>query len=63
MIGVLLDQLGERVLVDPPDFGRDVVEGRIPAELLPRCGAPVLVIQRGPGVVALEGEWRARIAP
>lgn len=63
MVGILLDELGERLFVDPPDIRRDVVERLVSPQLLARCRPTALVGQRFLGIVALEGERRARVAP
>jgi hypothetical protein len=63
VVGVLLDEIGQRLFVDLTDVRRDVVERGIAAELLAWCGPPVLVGERLLGVVTLEGERSARIAP
>lgn len=63
VVGVLLDQLGQRLLVDLTDIGRDVVERRVTAQLLAGRGPAVLLGQGLLGIIALEGERRARVAP
>jgi hypothetical protein len=63
VVGVLLDQLGQRLLVDLTDIGRDVVERRGTAQLLAGRGPAVLLGQGLLGIIALEGERRARVAP
>jgi hypothetical protein len=63
MVGVFFDEFGQRLFVDLTDVGRDVVEGLVPPQLLARRGAAALIGERFLGLVALEGEWRSRIAP
>ncbi|MEZ5245823.1 MAG: hypothetical protein R2707_12040 [Acidimicrobiales bacterium] len=63
MVGVLLDEIGECLLVDLSDIGRDVVEGGIAPKLFAWRRPTALVGERFLGIIALEGEWRSRIAP
>lgn len=63
VVGVLFDEIGQCLLVDLADFGRDVAERRIAAQLLTGCGPTVLVGKRLLDIVPLEGERRARVAP
>jgi hypothetical protein len=63
VLTVLLDQLGQRSLVDLADLGGDVVERVVAAELFARCRPPGLVGERLAGIVTLEGQRRPGSAP
>lgn len=63
VFAVLLDQFGQRGLIDPADLGRDVVERLVAPELFPRSCPPRLVGEGLAGVFAFERQWRTGSAP
>gem|GEM_PF-2293013 len=55
MIGVFLDQLGQRLIVNLAYLGADLVKLRIACQLWARCCAAVIVSECLTGVVTFDG--------
>ena len=63
MVGIFVDEIGEGVVVDLSYLGADLFELRISSELGSRGGAAVVVPDGLAGVVALQGQGDAGVAP
>ena len=63
MVGIFVDEIGEGVVVDLSYLGADLFELRIASELGSWGGATVVVLDGLAGVVALQGQGDAGVAP